>query len=156
MLYSSTLSRLPRLRIPRGSLAGYVAPLFDPLNLLPESAEGIKEKVYNSYRLCLSSDPAELRLRDLEQSRQEVWFARWVSEMIRVAKPGGVVCAEMNAESLCRSGGDFGGVDKEWWNEDTAEEYGWDVDPSSIVMEDVLSMPGWPGDRYHVAMRKRS
>jgi len=88
----------------------------------------------------------------MDQQKQEDWFASWVSELLRIVKPGGAVIIEQVAWSKCIQLDDWGGVDKNWWKV-AISKYGWDVDEQSIYMDDMF--PGSKDDRYHVSMQKR-
>jgi hypothetical protein len=53
------------------------------------------------------------------------------------------------SKPYCNAYFDWGGVAKEFWKP-AIDEYKWDIDPNSIVMEkDTIFR-----DRYHVFMRK--
>lgn len=69
--------------------------------------------------------------------------------MVRIAKPGKAVIVEQVSHPYCDEYRDWGGVAKEWWKP-AIEQYGWDVDPASIIMEkdEIFT------NRYHVFMRK--
>eukprot|EP00746_Dinoflagellata_sp_MGD_P033828 gnl/MRDRNA2_/MRDRNA2_180791_c0_seq1.p1 gnl/MRDRNA2_/MRDRNA2_180791_c0~~gnl/MRDRNA2_/MRDRNA2_180791_c0_seq1.p1 ORF type:complete len:286 (-),score=53.37 gnl/MRDRNA2_/MRDRNA2_180791_c0_seq1:408-1265(-) len=131
---------------------GYIDPIQDPLNLLPSTmtASEKKKRAVGKYR-SLDSELRELAQK--EQSAQEDWYASWVTEMIRIAKPGKTIVIENNAESLWQDPGDWGGVDKNWWAVATSK-YGWDVDPNSIVVRDMPRRKQWRQIRYHVMMQK--
>jgi len=131
---------------------GYIDPMQDPLNLLPTTSS-TDEKRENSLSNCRSDNPDVQKLAALEQSKQEDWYASWINELIRIAKPGKLIVAENNAEPLCQMEGDWGGVGKEWWK-DAISKYGWDVDPESIFMRRMPRGDGWNVKRYHVMMRK--
>jgi ubiquinone/menaquinone biosynthesis C-methylase UbiE len=100
-----------------------------------------------------SNDEA-LELRNQMQRTDEDWYARWVAEMIRIAKPGKVVIIEHITPPLCDNSctGNWGGVAREWWPR-AIEEYSWDIDPQSLVMMNEMT---WPDcDRYHLLMRRK-
>jgi hypothetical protein len=88
------------------------------------------------------------------QRTEEDWYARWVGEMIRMAKPGKVIIIEHTTPPLCENScsGNYGGVAREWWPRAIAE-YSWDVDPKSLVM---MNDTIWPMcGRYHLLMRRK-
>jgi len=136
---------------------GYIDPLNDPLNLLTEedlaSGDDDAPCQWQSSEFCESDDPIDKYLAKQEQLEQENWFASWVSEMLRIAKPGKVVAIESIAESICKVG-DWGGVDKTWWSAETVKKYGWDVDPSSIIIRQVPKEFEMFSKRYQVMMKK--
>ena len=125
--------------------------MLDPLNF----GEDILTD-YDPYTtLCQNASSAEqwaeATLNEISQSRQNDWYGRWVAEMARIAKPGVPVIVEQVSQALCDDFGDWGGVQKEWWNDMAVKDtYGWNVDPSSIVIEndEVFST------RYNVFMLK--
>ena len=123
---------------------GFITPLQDPLNLGLSQYE--LEDIYAD--ICKSSQPDRQQQAQLLQQRQEDWFALWVQEMLRLAKPGAVVGVEMISYPQCDDLEEWGGVDKAFWHTD---RYGWDVDPASVVIRDANHMPG---RRYHALMRK--
>ena len=100
--------------------------------------------------LCTDTTPKGKKLKELAQRAEEDWYASWVSELVRIAKPGAVVAVEEVSEPICKQARDWGGVAKEWWI-DAIEIYGWDVDPDSVVVETVPSN----NKRYNIAMRRK-
>uniref|UniRef100_A0A7S0KZY3 Methyltransferase domain-containing protein n=1 Tax=Asterionellopsis glacialis TaxID=33640 RepID=A0A7S0KZY3_9STRA len=135
---------------------GYIDPLQDPLNLIDD--ESLEEDDdapchYQSKEFCNSDDPVYQYVMKQEQLAEEDWFASWVTEMVRIAKPGKVISVESIAEPICKNQHDWGGVDKEWWPK-AVDKYKWDVDPSSIVIRQVQ----YPAFRlrYNVMMKKNS
>lgn len=76
---------------------------------------------------------------------------KWISEMIRIAKPGKPVIAEAVSDHICERSGEMGLVPRTFWKEAVAK-YGWDVNPDSIVIENNKALH-W---RYNVFMRKNS
>lgn len=132
---------------------GYIDPILDVLNLLPptsSSSEKGRLSVYNCH--------SNITLAKLEQSKQEDWYASWVSEMVRIVKPGKVVAIESNAEPVCQAKM-WGGVARDWWKK-AVIKYGWDVDPDSIVIRDMPTTGTTTTRnrksriRYHVMMRR--
>jgi hypothetical protein len=122
--------------------------LLDPLHFEEaKSSEG--EKKYDRLCRAKSDDWQSIKLKEIAQQLQEDWFAGWVGEMIRIAKPGAPVIVENIAPPYCKYRSDWGGVDKEFWSS-AIGKYGLDIDPSSITfMQSVHSK-----QRYHAAMRK--
>lgn len=130
---------------------GYIDPILDPLNILPENTTQ-EEKSSFSARLCTSENPKDQETSRKEQTLQEEWFAAWALEMIRIAKPGVPIIAESLDESICTNLEGWGGVDKDWWKS-AISVYGFDIDPESIVTKPA-GFPGIMEKRYHVMMRK--
>jgi hypothetical protein len=138
---------------------GYIDPLVDPLSLSkPKTSDN--QKLAKSINYCFSNDTKKQELAQQEQVAQQDWYASWVSEMIRIAKPGAPIVAESNSESVCKHFSeyptihDWGGVDKEWWMF-AISTYQWNVDPGSLIIEDEPTTKQWKYPRYHVLMRKK-
>lgn len=137
---------------------GYIDPLIDPLNLSSSTSSSKKLKV--SIENCFSNDTEKQELAKNEQQLQHDWYASWIQEMIRIAKPGKPIVAESNCESVCKHFReypkihDWGGVDKKWWS-NAISTYNWNVDPSSLVIQDEKTTKEWKYPRYHVFMRKK-
>lgn len=145
--------------IPSGTFdlvyTGYLEPIVDPLDL----SEGwIIDRHYDIVDMCNSSDWAYQKLIYLDQEKQEDWYAQWVGEMIRIAKPGKAILLENLSYAICDEmslvGGDWGGVNHDWWLK-AVEKYELDVDPSSIIIEDTDLFFDYY-NRYNVFMRKNS
>lgn len=110
---------------------------------------------YDRYTNLCKSDPtdhwAEATLNTIAQERQNDWYGNWVAEMARIAKPGVPVIVEQVSLPYCDAVFDWGGVRKEWWYDAVNNNtYGWNVDPSSLVIEDDTLF----NQRYHVFMLK--
>jgi hypothetical protein len=90
------------------------------------------------------------KLRAIFQERQEDWMALWVTEMVRIAKPGAPVIVESIAPPYCEILYDYGGLSKDFWAR-AIDKYGWDVNPASVVFGNDMSHEE---ERYHVALRK--
>ena len=128
----------------------YFSPLFDPLKFGMERADN-----YGRYAvLCRANSTdqwAEATLNTIAQERQNDWYGDRVAEMARIAKPGVPVIVEQVSPIYCDNFHDWGGVKKEWWLEmATSNTYEWNIDPSSLVIEDDTLF----SDRYHVFMLK--
>jgi hypothetical protein len=94
---------------------------------------------------------AEGTLNRIAQQRQNDWYGTWVGEMARIAKPGVPVIVEHVSHPYCDAAFDWGGVQKQWWHDAaTNNTYGWNVDPTSLVIEDDTLFK----QRYHVFMLK--
>jgi SAM-dependent methyltransferase len=123
---------------------GYVTPLQNPLQLNLGSTS--ETHSYYKHQICSKHAAAAAM-----QEKQEAWWAAWVGEMVRLAKPGVPIIFEGVSRSLCVEPDDWGGVEEEFWYSGV-EKYDWDVDVESIEMEpDLMS-----SSRYHVFMRKSS
>jgi len=132
---------------------GYIDPILDPLNILPENTTQ-EEKTSFSATLCVSVNPEDQQKSKKEQKLQEEWFASWAREMIRIAKPGVPIIAENLDESICTNPDGWGGVDKDWWKS-AVSVYGFNVDPESVVTKPA-GFPGLMEKRYHIMMRKNA
>ena len=160
-------------------LTGYVAPIHNPLNL------GINDKWMNKFKyrqqqyvhLCNVAENTNGKYSDdqVQEARtnvrkmttiQEEWFAKWIKEMIRIAKPGSPIFVEEVPFAKCNATNDNGGVNYDFWykssswnNDDV--EVGHQrrdvmVDPTSIRFMPILEKDGSPVTRYNVALRKRN
>jgi hypothetical protein len=69
---------------------GYIAPLVDPLGLNKGSDENFS--VYTAH--CEQEDEESVQKRRDAQQRQNHWYAAWVQEMIRIARPGAPIIVE--------------------------------------------------------------
>ncbi|GKY96761.1 hypothetical protein MPSEU_000635500 [Mayamaea pseudoterrestris] len=131
---------------------GYITPMMNPLELNVD-----RHDIYTAYAdICqpLEGDSVERttekkEMRERSQVIQDAWYRTWVSEMIRIARPGAPVIVEQVSFPKCQNFQDWGGVDLTFWKR-SIEEYGWDIDPSSVVFEKESVF----GSRYHVFMRK--
>jgi hypothetical protein len=106
----------------------------------------------DKYKALCSANETDwkaVKLRDTAQQRQEDWMALWVTEMVRIAKPGAPVIIESLSPPFCFKMYDYGGFSKEFWPR-AIDKYGWDVIPSSLVFADDSRY----AERYHVALRK--
>ena len=134
---------------------GYIDPIVDPLGLL-DPEEDVSDAVDKSIERCKSVDEEDHEIAEKEQRAQEEWFARWVTEMVRITKPGGAVIIEDVAKPICQIRQDWGGVSQAWWTMAVAK-YGWDVDVDSITFEPGPRNPDrYKGRRYNVSMRRNS
>ena len=132
------------------TFTGYIDPLVDPLDLHPDEDIGIDVSIAR----CKSTDEADHEIAEKEQKAQEQWFARWVTEMVRITKPGGSLIVEDVAKPICEIYRDWGGVSQAWWPKAVAD-YGWDIDINSITFGPAARSPvKYKGRRYNVAMRK--
>jgi len=127
--------------VPRNS------PLWDPF----EFGGDFYENYERMYQLCdiaeKSTDWKDHQIIKAMQILQEDWVDLWVSEMIRIAKPGATILVEEMSPPLCDARNDWGGVEKAFFTERGVPKYKWDIDPESI------QFVSWHG-RYHVFMTK--
>lgn len=144
---------------------GYLDQLQDPYGFFSEIPPDWNHQAW--YEVCNAKDQVveqdhltstdiniaiKKKIVQLDQQRQEDWFASWVSELVRIVKPGGAVIIEQVSFPKCVQLDDWGGVEKSWWHL-AISKYGWDVDEQSIYIEDMFQ--GAMNDRYHVSMQKR-
>ena len=120
--------------------------LLDPLDL----KNGVKENYQEYEAICEGKIWQDQKLAEVAQQRQRDWFGKWVSEMVRIAKPGAPVIIEQVSYPFCEAEFDWGGVDQDFWTDYAIDKYGWDIDPTSIAFEDDRLFR----KRYHVFMRK--
>ncbi|KAL7564950.1 hypothetical protein ACA910_010344 [Epithemia clementina (nom. ined.)] len=100
--------------------------------------------------LCESEDPKDVALANQMQKEQEEWHAKWVTELIRITKPGQFVIIEDVGYPACTLETEWGGVDTEWWY-DAIEQYQWDAQVVDILEEDPFT---WYINRYNVVLQK--
>jgi hypothetical protein len=122
--------------------------LLDPLHF-EAGYDGNKIMYGANCKRAKSHDWKASKLREIAQQRQEDWIALWVSEMVRIAKPGAPVIIEALAVPSCDHITEWG-VRKDFWSK-AIDKYGWDLDPASITFGDDFQNQ----NRYHVAMRKK-
>lgn len=120
---------------------GYISPLFNPLQLEGPTTDA-------NFATYLA-DCKTVRSQTAQRIQND-WYAAWVSEMIRIARPGAPVIVEQVSYPLCEAPFDWGGVAQEFWKT-AIEDYGWPIDPDSIVMVDDTLFKR----RYHVYMEKK-
>lgn len=128
---------------------GYISPLLNPLDLDGRSAGDIQKEMK---KLCKEDDWRSKKLAELAQQKQNDFYGKWVSEMVRIAKPGKAIIIEQIGSPVCENANDLGGgVAKAWWPL-AVGKYNWDVDPASIVFGNETLYTAY--SRYHVAMKK--
>jgi len=134
---------------------GYIEPLQDPLKIVDDYDYG-DEKAF--YDLCdaidMELDWANVTLITLDQEKQNEWFAKWVSELIRIVKPGKPIIIENIGLPACEDRDDFGGVAKSWWTS-AIPKFDWDVDMASLHIEELTPDTKGEYGEYHVFMKKR-
>ena len=132
--------------------SGYVDPLDDPLEIGHSVEHNRKyEELCKTYQAKTSPDWYKLKLATLSQDIQEEWYGLWVSELVRITKPGGTIILENNAQPYCDDELDWGGVARSFWSKAKAK-YDWDIDEKLITFAD--SGEALDHDHYHVAMIK--
>ena len=129
---------------------GYISPLLDPLEL---ELGSINANFVKYQRLCRAAKKEanwkEKKLILMGQEKQNNFYGKWVSEMVRIARPGSAVMVEQVSYPFCEEFLDWGGVNQDWWLP-SIQHYGWDVDPTSLAfMNDTIFR-----HRYHVFLRK--
>mmetsp|Transcript_16542 Transcript_16542/g.31445 ORF Transcript_16542/g.31445 Transcript_16542/m.31445 type:complete len:363 (-) Transcript_16542:146-1234(-) len=123
---------------------GYIFPMLNPL--------GFEEPGTRYWEIYHGKTWQDEMLRDMAQRRQEDFYAAWVGEMIRIAKPGKPIIVEQVTVPKGVEWSSWGGVTKSWWPI-AIERYNWPIDPDSIMMENDFVFRS-SSDRYHVFMRK--
>ena len=125
---------------------GYITPNHDPLKL----GKGFWPSHNIMKDMCSSGHRRDVERRETFQRLQEDWYATWVNELIRIAKPGAPIGIEQVSKPYCWNPNDFGGVWEHWWKR-AINTYGWDVDPISVQIQyDTL----FGERRYHVLLVK--
>eukprot|EP00560_Eucampia_antarctica_P000270 CAMPEP_0197837980 /NCGR_PEP_ID=MMETSP1437-20131217/33953_1 /TAXON_ID=49252 ORGANISM="Eucampia antarctica, Strain CCMP1452" /NCGR_SAMPLE_ID=MMETSP1437 /ASSEMBLY_ACC=CAM_ASM_001096 /LENGTH=319 /DNA_ID=CAMNT_0043445475 /DNA_START=36 /DNA_END=995 /DNA_ORIENTATION=- len=122
---STNLSHLPENSFDL-VFTGYIDPIVDPFSIGVGDDDGWYDLI------CNADTEIAKKMSAKSQRLQEDWYAQWVIEMIRIAKPGKPVIIEEVSNPLCSADGDWGGVTKEWWTSTAISRYSWDVDPLSF------------------------
>mmetsp|Transcript_9767 Transcript_9767/g.11382 ORF Transcript_9767/g.11382 Transcript_9767/m.11382 type:complete len:365 (-) Transcript_9767:59-1153(-) len=123
------------------AFTGYIDPIQDPLDL----KKSLGRKI-TWHDLCKEENvPTEAGT--LDQAAVEEWYAKWVSELVRITKPGKVIIVEEVSVPTCQNLNDWGGVSKQWWDL-AISKYNWDVDVESLHLVDAAA------ERYHVYLKK--
>jgi hypothetical protein len=128
------------------SACGTGLNLFMTLEIIQESARETAENITiygNEYVAELGEIARQLA------ERQNDWYGQWVGEIVRIAKPGAPIIIEQVSFPMFEAPFDWGGVAPTFWK-DAVGRYGWDVERSSIEMQDDTIFR----KRYHVFMRK--
>lgn len=123
----------------------------DPLNILGGTASLVETENFHEH-LCESASRGNSLhqwLTEQMQFKQEEWHAAWVTELIRITKPGHYIIIEDVGWPGCSELADWAGVDTYWWHRAIAE-YQWDVIPESLA----IAEKPWYRDRYNVRLRK--
>jgi hypothetical protein len=143
--YSTHLQYIPSSSMD-AVFCGYITPLADPLETRLTS-----QRELDYYYTALCEDKNNTKPAKQAQRVQEEWYAAWVTELIRLAKPGAWISIEQVSYPFCAAYFDWGGVKPEFWLR-AIRRYQWPVDVTSLDMQkDKLFTR-----RYHVAMRKLS
>ena len=90
------------------------SPIGNPLHFdqPDEDPYGINHGRY--HELCDGDTWRDATLREIAQRRQEDFYASWVGEMIRVAKPGLPVIIEHVSQPKCDDRDDWGELGVVW------------------------------------------
>lgn len=139
---------------------GYISPILDVLDWRAVEPDLTPIDIHKRFvQLCQrATASAASPHKDMEavetleraQIVQQQFYAQWVSEMIRIAKPGQPVVVEQVSQEKCNQITDNGGVAPEWWKE-AIHVYRWPVEPDSLAFgKDYV----FNTNRYHVFMRK--
>lgn len=140
---------------------GYITPLRDPLKtgLPDDQIDDYYSKLcrHHQSRTRTNSKHHDLHLiqqRRQQQRIQEDWYAAWVSELIRITKPGGWIVVEQVSRPLCEAPFDWGGVDEAFWYRLIRNYYSTtnSMDPETVEFAKDLVFRR----RYHVRFRKSS
>ena len=139
-----------------------------------------EEFVQRHVELCRTkeSDWKSSILYNISQQQHELLYGQYVSEMIRITKPGNVIAIEHVPIPFCDTVANINDIDGNtvsyysggtgiapsfWYSNHTYERYQWnDIDRTSIEMEmDASSALWWSADQnnnnythYHVVMKK--
>ena len=132
---------------------GYITPLSDPLGLQLTDQEELMGRYTAMCEAHYDNNTALMEQNELAQKAQEEWYAKWVGEMIRIAKPGAPVLVEQVSYPYCQAYFDWGGVGQEFWKRQvlSGQRHWGEIDVESIEFEDDTIFRR----RYHVAMRKK-
>jgi hypothetical protein len=92
-------------------------------------------------------------LLEIAQREQNLWYAQWLNNMVRIAKPGAAIIVEQVSNAYCSNELDSwgAGVSREFWAQ-AIQEYDMDVDLSTVEFELDTLFPS--ARRYNVIMRK--
>ena len=132
-------------------MTGFIEPITDPYNIFNT------DETTND--LCKAKNEngawTKAKLVDLDQTAHEEWYAKWVSELVRIVKISKPVIIENVALPLCDDLDDWGGVSKKWLKL-AVSRYKWDIDVDSIISKDIILGVGVGDNHYHVSMRKNA
>ena len=130
------------------AFTGYITSMEDPLGLNIND----RGKLAAAYhKICTGSKTKSARETRLKMQRsQEQWFAKWVTEMVRITKPGGTIIFESVTLPFCDSEELGAGVSRLFWI-NGVHIYKWPVDTSTLFFEEDTIFKG----RYHVSVRKK-
>eukprot|EP00978_Attheya_sp_CCMP212_P011115 scaffold27184_cov45-Attheya_sp.AAC.4 len=139
---------------------GYIEPMIDPIGMLDSDDMSYFERTTDIVNLLCDADTgfsqqqtwwAAQRVAFEYELAQEDWFAKWVHELIRIAKRSAPIIIENIPPRLCsHTEMHFSGVAKEFWATGV-KKYGWDIDVNSI---EIVDNPFPQPDRYNVFMRR--
>lgn len=135
------------------SYSSHQRPLEDPLGFGGSPAE----LGYRYQSICrpgggFRNGEKGMPLKKAAQEAQEQWATKWVTDMMRVARPGGLIVIENLSVPYCESADDLGGISQDWWSTIVQEnQEAWQVDPASLQ----ITIDGLRSWRYHVAMKRK-
>ena len=90
---------------------------------------------------------------DVVQQKQDALLERWLGDVVRVLRPGGIVIVENVAIPLCQSSKPDIGVRREWWTTfSNGHANQLSIDSTSTILGDD-QLREW---RYHVVMTKKA
>jgi SAM-dependent methyltransferase len=129
------------------AFTGYITSMEDPLELKIYDRDQLAVAYHD---ICTLSKTKRAReTREEMQRKQEDWFAKWVTEMVRITKPGGTIIFESVTLPFCDSEELGAGVSRLFWI-NGVHIYRWPVDTSTLAFEEDTIFQG----RYHVSVRK--
>jgi SAM-dependent methyltransferase len=129
------------------AFTGYITSMEDPLGLKITDRDNLAAAYHKICTGSLTKSARETRLQ--MQRTQEDWFAKWVTEMVRITKPGGSIIFESVTLPFCESEELGAGVSRLFWI-NGVHKYRWPVDTSTLFFEEDTIFQG----RYHVSVRK--
>lgn len=128
----------------------HIPSLSNPLDFVEPS-----EALFAKYLGLCTSDEQDAQgkpLREVALEKQEALLARWLGDLVRVLRPGGLVIVENIAVPLCESSKPEIGVHQEWWSAFILKNaHQLSMDPATTTLEED-HLRNW---RYHVVMRKK-
>ena len=84
------------------------SPIGNPLHFQQPEKDPYSINHGRYHELCDGDTWRDVTLRDIGQRRQEDFYAAWVSEMIRIAKPGSPIIVEHVSQPKCDDREDWG------------------------------------------------
>ena len=84
------------------------SPIGNPLRFDQPDKDPFSINHGRYHELCDGTDWRDVTLREVAQRRQEDFYAAWVGEMIRIAKPGKPIIVEHVSQPKCDDREDWG------------------------------------------------